>query len=84
MKSRFTAAVRRIRSRMFTPLFQVCLAFGGMVGGAALISVAAVGWTLLVTFGLVLVDGFFRQPVPKDLRELSAHEAVLERQRRAP
>lgn len=76
--------LRQVRARLFTPLIQVGLSLAVAYTGAWLVGRVALGLTVLFTGLAVAADGFFRQPVPKDLRELTSHEAILERQRRAP
>ena len=72
----------QVRSHTRTPTFQVLLAVGGMLGGAAVIGRVAFGITLMVGSLLVGVDGLLRQE-PEQRRVPTSHEDVLERYRRA-
>lgn len=51
----------RVRSRTRTPTFQVLMAVGGMLGGAAILGRVALGLMLILGSLLVAVDGLLRE-----------------------
>lgn len=80
MPQAMTRLRRATTPSLRTPTFQVLVAVGGMLGGAAILGRVALGLMLIVGSVLVGVDGLLREG-PKEEPSLPD---VLERWRRAP